>query len=107
MGIADVRLRSFQLLNQAPGDVELAQVATQDGIDESRLGLEAALPGQLNSLVNGGMSGDAIEPKDLVKPETQEVMEHWFLGACVGLAGYQPIERDRKSTRLNSSHRCI
>ena len=77
MGIAKVRLLCLQLGQQAPGGVELAQVAAQDGIDESRLGVKAALPGQLDGFVDGGMVGDAIEPEDLVKAEPQQVLQRW------------------------------
>jgi len=92
MGIAQVRLRGFQLGQQAPGGVELAQVAAQDSVNEPRLQVEAALPGQLDGFVNGGVVGDAIEPKDLVKAEPQEVLQDWLLGARVGFAGDQPIK---------------
>jgi len=33
MGVAEVRLRRFQLGQQAPGGVGLAQITAQDGID--------------------------------------------------------------------------
>ena len=37
MRIAEVRLLCFQLGQQALGGIELAQIAAQDGVDESSL----------------------------------------------------------------------
>src|ERR1035438_9453507 len=93
MGIAKVRVLGLELGQQALGGVKLAQVAAQNGIDEPCLGIVAALSGQLNGLVNGGMSGDAIEPKDLVKTQAQEVLQYGLLRASVCLAIDQPIQR--------------
>ena len=38
------------------------------------------------------MVGDAVEPKDLVKAQPQEVLQHGLLRTRVGLAGDQPVE---------------
>ncbi len=92
MGIAEVRLLRLQFGQEARGGVGLAQVTAQDGVDESRLGVETALPGQLDGFVYGGVVGDAVEPEDLVEAEPQEVLEQGLLRACVRLAGDQPIE---------------
>src|ERR1039458_8044298 len=51
MGIAEVRLLSFQSGQQAFSGSKLTKVAAQDGIDETRLGGETAMPGQFNGLM--------------------------------------------------------
>ena len=81
-----------QLCQEAPGAVELAQEAAEEGVDESGLGAEAGFLGQLNGFVDSGMVGDAVEPENLVKPEAQEVLEHRVLGAPVGFPRDEPVE---------------
>ena len=88
-----MRLRRLQLRQQALGGLEFAQVAPQHRVDESRLDVKAALPGQLDRLVHCGMGGDAIEPKDLIKAQPQEALQHGLLHAPFGLPGDQPIQR--------------
>ena len=87
-----MRLPRLEFGQQAPGGVGLAQVAAQDGIDESRLGGEAALPGQLDGFVDGGMVGDAFEPENLVKAQPQEILQRGLLYPRFGLAVDEPIQ---------------
>src|ERR1039458_9714087 len=100
MRIAQVRPLRFQLGQQALRGVGLAQVAPQDGIDESRLRMKAALFGQLDRLVDGGMLGYAIEPKDLVKAEPQQVLQYWLLHAGCRPSRGEPIRTERNKSEI-------
>ncbi len=42
--------------------------------------------------MDGGVGGDAVEPKNLVEAEAQQVLQGWALLAAIGLAGDEPIE---------------
>src|SRR6266478_1276018 len=49
--------------------------------------------GQFDGFVARGMIWDAIEPKNLVKAQPEEVLQQRFLRATFGLAGDKPIQR--------------
>src|SRR5206468_8903016 len=58
-----------------------------------RLRAEAGMPGQLNSFMDGSMIGNALEPKDLVEPQSQQILQPWLLLAPPRLLFDQPVER--------------
>ncbi len=88
------RLRSFQITQQLFRFHALAGITAQDGIDEARLRSKAKVLGQLHCFMNGGMVGDSIQPKHLIKPQLQQNAQVILLGAPFGFAGNQPIQGD-------------
>ena len=54
--------------------------------------MKAALPGQLDCFVDGGMVGNAIEPEDLVKPKAKKDLQQRLLHAPFRLADDEPIQ---------------
>ena len=42
--------------------------------------------------MDGGVVGDAIQPKNLVESEPQQILQARLLGAALGLARDEPIE---------------
>jgi len=93
MRIPKMRLPGFQLRQQAPGGLLLAQITAQDRIDEPGLGVQAAGPGQRDGLVDGRMGRDAFEPENLVKPQPQQGAQSGLELAGIRLARDQPIQR--------------
>ena len=90
---AEARLVGFQIRQQTPCGLELSQITAQQGIGEAGLCCEAEMLDQLDSLVHRGVVGDTLEPEDLVKPETQQVLQARFGRAVLGFSVDQPIQR--------------
>jgi hypothetical protein len=49
-----------------------ANVGAEDGVNEPSLRTEAQMFGEFDCFVNGGVFGNAIEEKNLVKPKLQQ-----------------------------------
>jgi hypothetical protein len=92
MGEAEVWLGRFEVLEKFSRWFGFPEISAQNGIDESGLGAEAGLAGQLDRLVDRGVIGDAVEPEDLVKAELEQMLERTFLGAILRFAGNKPVE---------------
>ncbi|MEY2467109.1 MAG: hypothetical protein QOD03_1630, partial [Verrucomicrobiota bacterium] len=50
-----------------------------DGVHKPGLRAKAAAFGLLNGFVDGGVIGNAVEPKNLIKAEAQEILQANFL----------------------------
>jgi len=70
----------------------LADVFTENGVDESRLRPESKLPGQIHRFIHGGVVGDATEPEELVKAELKEDAQHILLVAALCSSGNEPVQ---------------
>ena len=86
-------VRSLQFSQGGARCIELSQITTQDGIDESSLRLETFASCKFDGFVDGGMVWNAVEPKNLVQPQPQKVLEKWFLDAALRFAPDKPIQR--------------
>src|SRR4029077_13574954 len=53
----------------------------------------AVSPGELHRFVDGRMFRNALEPKDLVKTQSEQCVDERLLSAAVCLAGDEPIQR--------------
>ena len=71
--------------------ISFAQVAAQNGIDETGLGAVAGVLGLLNGFVDGGVRRNAVEPENLVEAQAQKILERRALLAPA-LLGAQPGE---------------
>jgi hypothetical protein len=71
----------FQIFEQRARGVVLAQVAAQDGIHETGLGLQSFALGNLHRFIDRGMIGDAIQPKNLIQAKAQQDLEQGFWSA--------------------------
>ena len=92
MGKAKMRLSGAQFGQQQVGGRKLTQVSAQQGINESGLWTKSHAFGQLDSDVDRGMAGNAVQPEDLVQADAEQILEGWLLGAVAGLASDEPIE---------------
>lgn len=92
MGKTDYGVRGFQIREDFFGFIELAQVTAQEGVDEAGLGAEAEAFGDFHGFMDGGVSGDFIQPENLVKAEAQQVLQGGLLLAAIGFALDEPVE---------------
>ena len=56
-------------------------------------GAEAQSFGQLDRFMHGGVVGNALQPEQLVEPQVQQGPQRGVLGAAVGFARDQPVQR--------------
>ena len=83
----------FQIL-QLPFDRRpLAQTAPQNRVQEARFCAATRPLGQFHRLMHRRMGGDALQPKDLIKPQPQQGLRGPVLRPPVGFARDQPIQR--------------
>ena len=87
-----MRLGGFEFLEPSPEGVAVPDAAPEHRVDETALPAKASLAGQLHGFVDCGMVRDAVEPKDLVEPEAQEVLQARVLGAAVCSGGDEPVQ---------------
>jgi len=89
---ADGGLSLFEELKFLDGLVAFAKVSAKDGVDEAGLRTEAEAFAKLDGFMDGGVIGNAVEPKDLVEAEAQENLNGEVLAASAGFAVDEPIE---------------
>src|SRR6185369_7832850 len=92
MGITDVGLVRFQVSQELSCRIKVAKIPAEDCVDESRLSAEAISLRQLNGFVDCGVVRDAIQPENLVKPHSQQILQERLWRRIPGLSGNQPIE---------------
>src|SRR5581483_3136506 len=73
--------------------VKFAQIAAQNGIDKSGLRAEAGTFGGFNRFVDGGVRRNAVEPENLIKAESQKILQRGFLLAAICFFRNKKIER--------------
>ena len=74
--------------------VKFAEIGAENGVDETGLRDVAGTFGLLNSFVDGGVRRNAVEPKNLVEAEAQQIHERGTrLASGRGLARDEPVER--------------
>jgi len=91
----------LELGQERTSAVSLAQITSEQCIDEPGLAVESVAFCQLDTLMNGRMVGNALQPEDLVEAQAQDVLNDRELStnggyvACSvpGLPADQPIER--------------
>ena len=86
-GVAGGKVQPFLAENSI-----FTQASAQDGVDKTGLGGQAHLAGQFHGGMDGGMTGNAVEPKNLVQTEAQENAEQGTGWSGGNLAGGQPIQ---------------
>ena len=91
--MANGRIGNFQVGQKFFGLVSFAQIATQNGVYKSSLRTKAALFGEFDRFVDGGVVGNPVEPENLVEAEAQQILERGFLFAPVGFSHNEPVER--------------
>ena len=69
------------------------QKPADDGVDESRLANALVGLGQTHAFVGNGVVGDAVEEKNLVETESEDLLHGWFLLAAIGGALDEPVEK--------------
>src|SRR5438093_5353703 len=92
MGVAQVRLRVFELFQLTLEARALAQATAQQRVDKSTLRTESQFAGQLDRIVDRRVIGDAVEPEELVQAKPQQDLQELLLSAPGGLARDEPIE---------------
>ena len=94
MRITQCGLRNFLVGENFFDGVSFAQIAAQDGVETADLMFEAGALGEFYGLVNGRVWGDAVEPKNLIEAEAQQILKHRSLGASGrGFAFDEAVER--------------
>ena len=94
MRIAERGLGDFLIGENFFDGFSLTQITAQDCVKETNLVFETGALGEFHGFVNSGVRRDAVEPKNLVKPQAQEVLEHGALRSSRrSLALNQPVER--------------
>ncbi len=86
-------IRVAQRFQALPDLLTLAGASAEHRIHEPALRSESELAGEGDGFVDGRMVRHAIEPKQLVKSQPEEVLQSGFLDASLGALGHQPVER--------------
>src|SRR5260370_1227876 len=93
MGIADMRLIDLQFREKFLGRVKFTQITPENSIDKPRLCTQAIALGKLDRFINRSMIWNPIQPENLVKSQSQQILQMRFWRRIPGLSGNQPIQR--------------
>jgi hypothetical protein len=66
------RIFVAQVVEQFVSHVLLTDIISKDGIEKAGLRGATQFLAQLDDLMDGGVIGDAIEPKNLIKPQSEQ-----------------------------------
>ena len=92
VGPAEGGLGDFHVREDFADVIGFAEVAAENGVDEAGLGTVAGALGHLDGFVDGGMGWDAVQPKNLVEAEAEEILDGGALVAAGGgFAGDEAI----------------
>jgi len=92
MGIAEGGVGSFEVGEDFADFGRFAEVGAEDGVDKTRLGGKTGMFGQFDGFVHGGMGRDAVEPKNLIEAEPEQILEGEAGPGAAGFAGDETVE---------------
>ena len=89
------------------GPCTISQVKTKatDGYDAVQIGFGEIKPKHVNKPLAGHFKAHGVEPMRYLREVRVENGEEYSCGDQITAADFADVKADRKSTRLNSSHR--